>query len=72
MKVLLAIMLVIGLCGCVVAPPYQPYSSYGYVGQPYYAPQPQYGYGGGYSVAPVLPVPIVPFFGFGGHHRHWR
>jgi hypothetical protein len=71
MKVLLVIALIFGLAGCIVAPTYQPYASTGYVGQPYYAPQPQYGYGGGYSVAPVLPLP-VPYFGFGGHHRHWR
>ena len=58
MEVLLLITLTLGLCGCIVAPPYQLYQPYGYVGQLYYTPQPQYGYGGGYLVAPVLPVPI--------------
>ena len=64
-RLLFAIVLSIGLAGCVVAPPPP---SYGYG----YEPAPAYGYGPGYYAAPSVSLGIGIGGYWGGHGGGWH
>ncbi|HEY2022062.1 hypothetical protein [Paraburkholderia sp.] len=63
-KRLIAIVISLGLAGCVVAPP----ANYGYG----YEPAPAYGYGPGYYAAPAVNVGIGIGGYWGGHGGHYH
>ncbi|MBB5447956.1 MULTISPECIES: hypothetical protein [unclassified Paraburkholderia] len=64
-RLLFAIIVAVGLAGCVVAPPPP---SYGYG----YEPAPAYGYAPGYYVAPSVNLGIGIGGYWGGHGGHWH
>ncbi|MBC8724593.1 MULTISPECIES: hypothetical protein [Paraburkholderia] len=64
-RLLFAIIVAVGLAGCVVAPP-PPSSGYGY------EPAPAYGYAPGYYVAPSVSLGIGIGGYWGDHGGHWH